>query len=91
MAVADVLRLVHEALKYTLLALFALGNATFWTGINLTSVHTTFLRRPLHKGVAFECKVALVDHVRNVPNLRFQGETTRLAKPLSASLAISLL
>ncbi|KAG9073275.1 hypothetical protein KI688_001067 [Linnemannia hyalina] len=49
MAVAGVLRLVKEALKSNPMGgrrvLFALGNATFRTGFNLTSVHTTFLRR----------------------------------------------
>jgi len=49
MAVAGVLRVIDEALKSTPMAgrraLFALGNATFRTGFNLTSVHNTFLRR----------------------------------------------
>ena len=53
LAVAGVLRLVDEALKSTPIArrqvLFAVGNGTFRTGFNLTSVHTTFLHRLLQK------------------------------------------
>lgn len=61
MAVAGVLRLVDEALKSTPMAgrrvLFALGNGTFRTGFNLTSVHNTFLRRLQQKVIMRKTRV----------------------------------
>ncbi|KAF9904745.1 hypothetical protein EC991_002382 [Linnemannia zychae] len=55
MAVADVLRVIDEALKTTPMArcrvLFALGNTTFRTGFNLASVHMMLLRRLQQKSI----------------------------------------
>ncbi|KAF9910422.1 hypothetical protein EC991_006689 [Linnemannia zychae] len=88
MAVAGVLRLVDEALKNTPMAdrrvLFALGNATFRTGFNLASVHTTFLRRLQQKSIALGYKVALEDEYLTstmCPTCVSAGVTARLAKP----------
>ncbi|KAF9428700.1 hypothetical protein BGZ94_001397 [Podila epigama] len=50
----------------------SLGNGTFRSGFNLSSVHTTFLRRLLQKrrkSAALGYKVALVDEY-NVSNMR---------------------
>lgn len=53
LAVAGVLRMVDEALEEIPVndrrVFFALGNGKFRTGLNLTSLHTTFLRRLLQK------------------------------------------
>ncbi|KAF9082447.1 hypothetical protein BGX23_012457 [Mortierella sp. AD031] len=88
MAVAGVLRLVDEALEGIPVkerrVLFADGNGTFKSGLNLTSVHTTFLRRLLQKSMALGYKAALVDEYLTstvCPICVSKGERTRLAKP----------
>ncbi|GJJ75446.1 hypothetical protein EMPS_07804 [Entomortierella parvispora] len=65
LAVAGVLRMVDEALEGIPVkerkVFFALGNGTFRTGLNLTSLHTTFLRRLFQKSTALGYHAALVD------------------------------
>ncbi|KAF8932754.1 hypothetical protein BGZ58_006832 [Dissophora ornata] len=88
MAVAGVLRLVGEALEgipaKERRVLFAVGNGTFKSGLNLTSVHTTFLHRLLQKSMALGYKALLVDEYLTStvrPTGVSRGEQTRLAKP----------
>ena len=53
LAVAGVLRMIDQACEGVPVdqrkVLFALGNGTFRSGFNLSSVHTTFLRRLLQQ------------------------------------------
>ncbi|KAG0328261.1 hypothetical protein BG004_002579, partial [Podila humilis] len=75
LAVAGVLRMVDEACEGVPVEkrqiLFALGNGKFRSGFNLPSVHTTFLRRLIQKGIALGYKAALVDEylTNDVPHL----------------------
>ncbi|GJJ78229.1 hypothetical protein EMPS_10588 [Entomortierella parvispora] len=88
LAVAGVLRMVDEALEGIPVkerkVFFALGNGTFRTGLNLTSLHTTFLRRLFQKSTALGYHAALVDEYLSstmCPTCTAKDEQTRLAKP----------
>ncbi|KAF9305116.1 hypothetical protein BGZ91_008815, partial [Linnemannia elongata] len=88
LAIAGVLRMVDQACKDVSVdqrkVLFALGNGTFRTGFNLTSVHQTFLRRLQQKSMALGYKVALVDEYLTptmCPTCVSKGKKSRLAKP----------
>ncbi|KAK3846473.1 MAG: hypothetical protein J3R72DRAFT_486735 [Linnemannia gamsii] len=92
MAVAGVMRMVDEELEGVAVkgrkVLFAIGNGTFKSGLNLTSVHTTFLRRLLQKSMALGYKAALVDEYLTstvCPTCVSKDKQTRLAKPTTCA------
>ncbi|GJJ73982.1 hypothetical protein EMPS_06340 [Entomortierella parvispora] len=87
LAVAGVLRMVDGALEGTPIAdrkvFFALGGK-FRTGLNLTSLRTTFLRRLAQKSTALGYHTAFVDEYLTsimCPRCVARGVKTRLAKP----------